>query len=125
MVPIVFFFSPASWHHYCYRQCDLRWPDLVYREETWYEGFQKYLYFSYRFVSNSMFFFSGGKHHRFKRGYKNVIDEAIRLVRFIVLLYSNTTMVGINEFLRDTNTLGHFFFPCRIFVYIYDIFDYS
>ncbi|MCI30916.1 phosphoglucosamine mutase, partial [Trifolium medium] len=21
----------------------------------------------------------GGKHHRFKRGYKNVIDEAIRL----------------------------------------------
>ncbi|BAT96795.1 hypothetical protein VIGAN_09009800 [Vigna angularis var. angularis] len=22
----------------------------------------------------------GGKHHRFKRGYKNVIDEAIRLV---------------------------------------------
>ena len=24
--------------------------------------------------------FSGGKHHRFKRGYKNVIDEGIRLV---------------------------------------------
>ena len=27
-------------------------------------------------------FLIGGKHHRFKRGYKNVIDEAIRLVRF-------------------------------------------
>lgn len=27
-------------------------------------------------------FLTGGKHHRFKRGYKNVIDEAIRLVRF-------------------------------------------
>lgn len=27
----------------------------------------------------------GGKHHRFKRGYKNVIDEAIRLVRFLSL----------------------------------------
>ena len=24
----------------------------------------------------------GGKHHRFERSYKNVIDEAIRLVRF-------------------------------------------
>ncbi len=27
---------------------------------------------------------AGGKHHRFKRGYKNVIDEGIRLVCLLV-----------------------------------------
>ncbi|GFS30059.1 phosphoglucosamine mutase family protein [Actinidia rufa] len=32
----------------------------------------------------------GGKHHRFKRGYKNVIDEAIRLVLIII-----TTRIAI------------------------------
>ena len=26
----------------------------------------------------------GGKHHRFKRGYKNVIDEGIRLVSLLL-----------------------------------------
>lgn len=32
---------------------------------------------------------AGGKHHRFKRGYKNVIDEAIRLVRFGYLMHGS------------------------------------
>lgn len=32
---------------------------------------------------------AGGKHHRFKRGYKNVIDEAIRLV---ILKNANTCL---------------------------------
>lgn len=38
------------------------------------------LFFSIECIGNYKFLV-GGKHHRFKRGYKNVIDEAIRLVR--------------------------------------------
>ena len=44
-------------------------------------GMQCLLYgafFIYFFICLSILFL--GKHHRFKRGYKNVIDEAIRLV---------------------------------------------
>lgn len=34
-------------------------------------------------ILTSNLIFTGGRHHRFKRGYKNVIDEAIRLVMLI------------------------------------------
>lgn len=43
------------------------------------------MYLAHRLDYLIDFFFlgKGGKHHRFKRGYKNVIDEAIRLVSVV------------------------------------------
>lgn len=55
-----------------------------------------------RIIANFNDIMTGGKHHRFKRGYKNVIDEAIRLVRFGYLMHgsyssvSNGPMVSVN-----------------------------
>nr|CAB3456466.1 unnamed protein product [Digitaria exilis] len=40
------------------------------------------------FIENKL----GGKHHRFKRGYKNVIDEAIRLVKLLNKLAAARTL---------------------------------
>jgi len=38
---------------------------------------------------------AGGKHHRFKRGYKNVIDEAIRLVRFGYFIHGSDGSISM------------------------------
>lgn len=75
------FISLASRNNYCYRQCDFRWPDYIYWKETWYMKTElpHSLFLVLEFVYNLQSLI-GGKHHRFKRGYKNVIDEAIRLV---------------------------------------------
>lgn len=58
------------------------------------------LFISYYEVVINFLFLLGGKHHRFKRGYKNVIDEAIRLVRLMLnssYFYSRWVLRGLIE----------------------------
>lgn len=45
----------------------------------------------------TLYYVEGGKHHRFKRGYKNVIDEAIRLVRFNLMGKSTRNLFWADE----------------------------
>lgn len=58
--------------------------------------------------------FLGGKHHRFKRGYKNVIDEAVRLVSWDSDLSFTCWVLG--QLPEERNQIGKFAYASLILV---------
>lgn len=59
--------------------------DTFFELKIWYCASYSLVLYLIKWWFSYLFYAQGGKHHRFKRGYKNVIDEAIRLVSLLFL----------------------------------------
>jgi hypothetical protein len=83
--------------------------NLVCRKPKWHIVYS--LYMNALITCQS---FLGGKHHRFKRGYKNVIDEAVRLVSWDSDLSFTCWVLG--QLTEARNQIGKFAYASLILV---------